>query len=36
MEGIVNVCRVLVRQQGKRLLRKLKCRWEDEIMDLKK
>jgi hypothetical protein len=29
------VCRVLVKQQGNRPLRKPKCRWEDEIMDLK-
>jgi hypothetical protein len=35
MEVIINMCRVLVKQQGKRPLRKLKCRWEDEIMDLK-
>jgi len=35
MEGIINVCRVLVKQQGKRPLRKPKCRWEDEIMGLK-
>jgi hypothetical protein len=35
MEGIINVCSVLVKQQGKRPLRKLKCRWEDKIMDLK-
>jgi len=35
MDGIINMCRVLVKQQGKRPLRKPKCRWENEIMDLK-
>jgi len=35
MEGIINVCRVLVKQQRKRPLRKLKWRWEDEIKDVK-
>jgi hypothetical protein len=35
MEGIINVCRVVVKQQGNRPLRKPKCRWEDVIMVLK-
>lgn len=29
MEGMINVCRVLVKQQGKRLLREPKCSLED-------
>jgi hypothetical protein len=29
------VCRVVVKQQGNRPLRKPKCKWEDVIMDLK-
>ena len=35
MEGMINVCRVLVKQQEKTPLRKPKCRWEDETKDLK-